>query len=220
MDNSSKYSINQSATPSIILPLNEYFYNHEKYDGLDRGEDFQKKHPHLIKFVQKIGDLKYGNTILVIFLAIPIFIFAVAFYFGPIYCYRLISFRSHIKASEKLHTLMDKIDEHQNTYFKKRFNVKEALIKYEKFHITFFVYYNNSMIPRDEMKRISFFQKLDQMQKDLNVKFVFEANTKVDIENVISKFGITVSESLFISDGIIDLTGYKHLGERNIFSNN
>ena len=197
---------------AIILPLNKFYLNFEKYDGSGLGDSFDEKHPHIINF----SKTKTGEWILKWCMAFPCAVLVFLFYVAPLFIYCLLRY-GVVNALPELRrrgkVWVDKIDA---VFSERRKNVADFIEPYHQQGFSFFIYFNASMVPTSKKKRIIFLERLELMKNKLNVFDVFEANSKEDIEKVISAFNINPQESFFMTDGKIDLDDYRQLGDEGL----
>lgn len=193
---------------AIIVPLNKFFFNFEKYDGSNVPQRFWRRHTKL----QKLFSKKFFVTV---FVLLPTSIF-ILFYFMPVYLWHYIKSGKKV-ALEKFGTAIESFQERaEKTKFLESKDIYPVLRKFHGNGYSIFVYYTSSMIPEKKKKQKMFFEKLELMKEKLNIKLVLEANGKEDIERTLQTFDVTVSESFFMTDGIIDLSNYPQLEESNL----
>lgn len=190
---------------AIILPLNKYYFNFEKYDGTLPAERFWRKHPMMHKvFESKI--IIYGIVYPVAFLLVLLFI-------GPVYLWHLI--KSGKKNSrKKMEDILEILNEWQEKLKSK--NIYHVIAKIDRNNFSQIIYYSHDVVPKSKNNQESFFMQLELMKKKLNIAHVCEANSKEDIEKVISAFNINPQESFFMTDGKIDLDDYRQLGDEGL----
>lgn len=171
---------------AVILPLNEFIYNFEKYDGSRRGDRFDRNHPDLIKF----SNTKAGEWVMKYCIALPIFILLVVLFFLPAYLLFLIRC-GHKKNKSKLNAILDRMDDKANAVInKKRKDVRFMLNRCLTDNAFIFVYYTPEMIPKKTRQRKRFYEKLALMKKGLNIFHVQLVNKKEDVETMIWLFDI------------------------------
>ena len=167
---------------AIVLPLNELFYNFEKYDGSTSGERFNRKHPTYIKFVNS----KFGGRIIKYCVAIPIGIALIVLFAAPVYFFFILRY-GYARAKSRMHAGMDKwVSISEN----KRKNILPIIRKFRTDGHAVFVYYTSEMIPKKEKQKKMFFKKLLLMKRKLNISHLQLADTKEDIETLIWLFDI------------------------------
>ncbi len=183
---------------AIIIPLNEYFYNYQKYDGKNPVEGFIYRRKWLYNFIKT----KFGKKLLLAIIVYPLVLFAFLFFFGPFYLYHLLLSRKN-EAMEKADLIFDALDRWTDKITRK--DIIASLSIFERNEMNILVYFNDEMIPAKPKERDKFFQKPESMKQGLKVHHVFEANKKEDVEDVIQRFNINPNQSFFMSDGKIDL---------------
>lgn len=184
---------------ALIIPLNEYFFNHQKYDGMNPSVRFIFKHKWLYNF----SNTKPGKIFIKYFIALPLAILGTLFFLGPIYLYHYI-LAGKKAANIKVDLTFAAMDKWMKKFERK--NIQDSIAFFERNKMTLLVYYNAGMIPGKIVERKIFFKKIASMQSNLKVHHVFEANSKEDVEEVIKRFDLEPGKSFFISDGKIDLT--------------
>ena len=183
---------------SIIVPLNEFFFNWEKYDGTSPIENFWKRNP----LIYKVLSQKYISVLIAATILSPFLL-----YYTIIYLWYKIRIGSE-KAMEIMNPIMDKfIDSYPKFKFtQKHKNILPFLKKFQNNGYSLFIYYNDGMIPHGDNEKNEFYSKLENIKSQLNFKLVFNANTKFDIQDIIKTYNIDVNNSFFMTDGKIDLT--------------
>ena len=184
---------------AIIIPLNEYFFNHQKYDGKNPVEGFIYRRPWLYKFIRT----KHGGVLFKAIAMLPLALIGFLFFLGPIYLYHLIV-SGKKAAKDKVDSTFAAMDRWEYKIRSK--DIRPSLEVFEKNKMHILVYFNDDMIPVKAKERTKFFLKMETMKQSLKVHHVFRANIKEDVEAIMQKFEIDPSQSFFMSDGKINLT--------------
>lgn len=189
---------------AVILPLNEFFYNHQKYDGLNPFAAIIHRH----KWVKKFVDSRFGYKSFLFLVVYPLATSGFLFFLGPVYVYHyLLSGKKRAKLkTDKFFAAMDRWDNRLKSK-----NIYSTVNFFKEKKMKVIVYYSTDTIPVTKKKQNEFFRKIDSMKQNLEVFHVFPANSKNDVEDVIRKFNIDPDQSFFMSDGNIDLGGYSRL---------
>ena len=171
---------------AIVLPLNEFFYNFKKYDGISREDRFDRNHPALVRFFKT----KTGEWVLKYLLAFPVFIFILVLFYLPIYTFFLIRC-GHKKAKANMEVILLKYaDKASAVMGKKRKDVHAMLSRCLIDNPVIFVYYTPEMIPKKRKNQKVFFKKLALMKKEFDIFHLQLVNKKDDNETMIWLFDI------------------------------
>ena len=193
---------------AIIIPLNKFFFNYEKYDGTIVAERFWRRNQRLKKIIFGIDDTKIGNWIINYLIISPLILPFVIVYFGPLFIKHFLK-EGRKNINEHMHHEVDLFEEKlDRTKWMQKMDIFPFIRKYQLRQFAFFVYYTSDMIPKKEKRRKEFFEKLQLMKDKLNIVHVSEANTKADIENILTLYKVDANESFFMTDGNIDLSNY------------
>jgi hypothetical protein len=200
---------------AIIAPLNEYFYNYEKYDGLNSLEKFAKRNPRFFIWLESIQKRDWVKNlfqskpfawfllplvaILTISMVIRVFINVMPKIVSNIGKKRYFKF-----INQELYKATDKIVDAD-------IDIKEELTVFLRSGYKLLIYYNPNSLPKEEKKLKSFYEKLEGLKKELGVIMVFEASTDADIEKMIKELNIDVSKSYFVKGEGFDLVSAKRL---------
>jgi hypothetical protein len=188
---------------AIIIPLNEFFYNHDKYDGTTPPERFFNRRPIFKKYFL---ETKVGEAILVY----PFAFAVLAFYVAPFFTWHYLK-SGYAIANSKCHVVAGKFEKALKKFQSK--NIFPTIQIFQRKGYSLIVYYTSDMIPRKTKKRKIFFEKMELMKAKLKIAHIIEANSREDIEKAILSFNINVSESFFMTDGRIDLSDYRQIPE-------
>lgn len=181
------------------MPLNEFIFHYEKYDGSSRVDRFWRSVPRIHHFMGS----KVGYIMLNIILVYPLAFSFLIFFLGPFYIFWLI--KGGIKyASDQSHNLIDYLMKKSEPYTGQGEN-KIAILDRLRGKYLIIIYYSSSIVPVNEQKKKEFIHRLEKMKERLQVKEVVEVNSKENLLDVIQRLDINVSESFFMSDGKIDL---------------
>lgn len=188
----------------VIVPLNRYFYNYNKYDGTDLYDRIKKKLEHTPQWLQNINEsktlksffnTKIGDFVLTWLIVAPIFLVIVILFIIPLSLFMLFKY-GRKKAKEKRNNCME-------TVINEREDIINRVQQLEREGFKLIIYYNRNHIPIRQNRKNKFFKKMEKMKLAIKPLTVIEANNRIDILNIISHYQIETKNLIFISDGNI-----------------
>lgn len=197
----------------VIVPLNKYFYDFNKFDGSGLKDRIEKKLRHAPKWLKDLNEsetlksfteTKVGSFILKWFIAFPVFLIIAMLLILPLSLFMLFKY-GRKNAVEK-----------RNQYMESVVNEREDILKrvgqLEAEGFKLIIYYNKNQIPTRQNRKDIFYNKIEKMKLAIKPLSVIEASEKLDILNIISHHQIETKNLMFVSDGnilmqdLIDLT--------------
>lgn len=192
----------------IIVPLNDYFYYYQKFDGLDLFERLKRWFKNIPTWVVNIAnskginsffETKFGSFVLVFILAFPVFLILTLLFILPLHIWMLVKHGSNAAAER---------NKYLEFLFNERVDVLGKIDSLKKEGFELIIYYNKKRIPR---YRNRFLRKIEMIRKGVKPLTIIQADEIIDISNLISEYKVDVKSSYFISDGFITFSGFNKL---------
>ncbi len=201
---------------AIIAPLNEYFFNYEKYDGLNSLEKyFIKKHPSIFNWLISIQKQawvkKVFQSAIFSYLLIPLIAIAVVILVTRIHIAILPQIITNFGKKDYFKIINKELQRETDKIVEPEKDLQKEVSVYKEKGYQLLIYYSPKLIPKDEEKRQIFFKKLEGLKKELGVLMVFEASNDSDIEEKIKELNIDISKSYFVKGEGFDLISTNRL---------